>query len=163
MPKTTPLPIFRALGESTVNRISVDVPQLLDSFGVAPYVEVVITRLPERRSFYHTKFARGILLKHLQRDGQFAALRFTDQQVDMFRHDDIAAHEESIPMAGFFQGLEKTIAGTWSSEQRIAVLTTEGEEMETPSFLVTLETPRHGHSVIRDAEYGAGIDLNNSS
>jgi len=90
-----------------VNGIPVDVPQLLNPLGLARDIEVVIARLPERHALDRAKFASGILLEHLQCDGQLAALGFTDQQVNVFRHDYVSYDYEPVTAADSFEDFQE--------------------------------------------------------
>jgi hypothetical protein len=50
--------------------------------------------------------------------------------------------EEVVPSAGALQDFKERVARLWSAEESVMVLTTEGDEVETASFLETLQTPR---------------------
>src|SRR5438105_447160 len=47
---TAPLPLLRQVHQTALHRIPVHIPQFLDALGRRPNIEVVETRLPERRA-----------------------------------------------------------------------------------------------------------------
>jgi len=68
MTKTAPLPAFGTLAQATFNRVAMYVTQLLDALELAPYVEVVVTRLPENACVgTGDESMGGDLLQHLKR------------------------------------------------------------------------------------------------
>jgi len=56
MPEAAPWPVFGSLNEAALDRIAVNVAELLDEFGVCQDVEVVVAALPELRSFAFEPF-----------------------------------------------------------------------------------------------------------
>ena len=120
------------------------VPQLLRPLLLGKYIEVVITRLPERRLRPpFPQSPRHQLLQHLDRCAEFLSLRFADQQMNVLRHDDVTEHRETIPAPHLFQGpLERSLRQL-GIEQCQPPVTTEGEKVIGPEMLVTLETGRH--------------------
>jgi hypothetical protein len=63
--------------------------------------------------------------------------------MDMLRHDDISEYVEPVISAGLFERTLTAIPGSRSAEVRLAVVTTEGEEMKIAGVLKTTEAPRH--------------------
>ncbi len=94
---------------------------------------------------------RRILLEHLQSSRERAALRFADQQVNVFGHDHIAGDEESVPLANSLERLFEDIAGVRSGQESITMMTAEGYEVETFSLLDALESPWHAAIVDRSS------------
>jgi len=127
-----------------MNRVAVDVAEFLDSLSLAPDVEIVITRFPERNSLDGAESMRGVLLQHLECGREFGALGFADQKMDVFGHDYVSRDVEVIPSARAFENFEEGVAGFGSAEEWVAMLTAEGDEVETVSFLEMLQTPGHG-------------------
>jgi hypothetical protein len=103
------------------------------------------------------ELVRGVLLEHLQRDGELAALWFTDQQVDVLGHDDVSGDKESVPSAHPLKGLLEDRAGLRFGQELIPVMTAEGDEMETAGLLESVEAP--GHMAIVGQSRRRGCDL----
>jgi hypothetical protein len=61
----------------------------------------------------------------------------------MLGHHHIADHVEATPHAHSFQRPDKRMAGLLSVQQRSAMITAEGDEMQLSGLLVPLQTPRH--------------------
>src|SRR5206468_7183844 len=76
--KAAPRPILRFLHESSFHGIAMDVAQLLNAFGLAPNIEIVIPRLPEYASFRPAQLVRHDLFEHLQRDRELGSFWFGD-------------------------------------------------------------------------------------
>jgi hypothetical protein len=64
--------------------------------------------------------------------------------VDVFGHDDVAVDVESVPDSPGFEDVFEEGFGSGGFEVRLAVLTTEGEEVEMPGGLVAVQARRHG-------------------
>jgi hypothetical protein len=58
--KATPLPIFRALTQSALHRIPVDITKLLHKLTIVPDVEIVIALLPEMLGKIPTQANSGL-------------------------------------------------------------------------------------------------------
>ena len=114
--KTTPFPILRSLHQSSLDRIAMDVAQLLDAFRFAPYRKIVIADLPELRELFRAQLLRRDLLEHLYRHGQSRAFRFAEKQVHMLRHHHITRDVAAVPGADSLQFcLESIFAAKLSS------------------------------------------------
>ena len=83
---------------------------------LTPHIEVVIPKLPEgswsrpvapkcrtKRTGHPAEFSGSVLLQHLYRDGQASAFRLVDQEMHMFRHDNVASYEKTVPAAHRFK------------------------------------------------------------
>ena len=68
-----------------------------------------------------------------QYSGRCAAPGLADQQVDVFRHSDVAYQREAIAIAHLVQIRDENIPGANRAQQRQASLTTECDEMEMPA------------------------------
>ena len=102
------------------------VSQLFHAFPSCPYVEIVESSLPERGplcfGMEHTALSRarapllrrqgtgGALLKNLHDGRRSSDLGLADEQVDMFRHDDVSHDHEAEALAGLFKNLRQTVA-----------------------------------------------------
>jgi hypothetical protein len=135
------------------------VPQLLDAFALRPDVEVVEPLLPDvlRNAIEKPGLRRiafpFLLGQHsprksnfdrLNHSGWIFQLRFADQEMDVLRHDHVAHDYELIPLARLFEDGQEKIKTAWSSEQRLAVITTEGEKVQVSGAVVTLQISPHG-------------------
>jgi hypothetical protein len=61
----------------------------------------------------------------------------------MLRHYDISRDEEIMLLAHPFQRFFKQVARTLRAEKRLALITTESDEMKIAAFLVTNQSQRH--------------------
>lgn len=120
------------------------VTQLLDAFALRPDVEVVEPLLPDvlrnaikkarlgRIEFPflpHQDTPRKTNFDRLHHDGWVFQLRFADQEMDVLRHDHVTHDYELIPLARLFEDSQKKIATACATQQRLAVITTEGKEV----------------------------------
>ena len=110
MRKAAPLPILRALNQFALHRIAMDVTQFLDSFRLAPNRKIVIANLPESRLTWLLQLPRSNLLQHLHDQREFAALRFTEEKVDVLGHDDVSRDKTTIPAADTLQLLLEDVS-----------------------------------------------------
>lgn len=134
--ETAPAPILGARCQSAPDWVAVNVAEFLDALVFTPHGKVVIAWLPETRQCRRAKIARGGLLEHLQDDGEFASFRFTDQQMNMLRHDDVADYAATVPAANTFQRLFEYVPRFFGIEQRHALVATEGDEVQAALVLV---------------------------
>jgi WD40-like Beta Propeller Repeat len=100
--ETAPSPILRTLYKSASDRITMDVAQLLNAFRFAPHRKIVIANLPEPSLTGGLQLAGCDLLKHLNDERKFSALRFADKQMDVLRHDHVSGDERTVPAAHAF-------------------------------------------------------------
>ena len=101
-----------------------DVPQLFDSFVVCPDVEIIEPRLPERLLLHAgcpiLRAAKGgtglidksrrLLLHNLNRRRKGAVDRFTHEQMNVFRHDDVARDFEFVSLTSFLENGEEDVS-----------------------------------------------------
>jgi hypothetical protein len=140
------------------------VAELLRALLWVPHHEVVETSLPHvsffkhgapqavwpgRRSFAKPsqKFAREALLEDLHHDRRRVVVGFADQEVNVFGHDHVADHYATISDAGLFEDAEEKIATLWRSEQRAALVATEGDEVQIACSVTAPETGGHEGSL----------------
>jgi hypothetical protein len=64
--------------------------------------------------------------------------------MNMLGHDDVSGNEESVIHSRAFESKFEDTACRWSSEQRLTVVTTEGDEMKVVRLLVAVQSPGHG-------------------
>src|SRR5579863_5122137 len=138
MPETAPRPPFRALHQSSSDRVAMNIAQLLGLFGVAPHVEIVIAGLPEWAALRAAQALGYVLLQHLQCDGKLGSLWLSQQQMNVLRHDHISGDVKAVPLAGIFEGFLKYVAGVRGGQSGRASVATECNEMEAARFLVSL-------------------------
>jgi hypothetical protein len=68
------------------------------------------------------------------------------QKMHMLRHGDIPQHSQTIAAAGLLQGFFKCTARCRCCEFRLAVIATEGNEMQVPRLLIPVKACRHKDS-----------------
>ena len=113
-----------------------DVAQLLDAFRFRPYGKIVIADLPKTRKMFRTQLLRRDLLEHLDRDRQFRAFWFTDQEVHVLGHHHIAGDIAAVPGADSVKRSLESLFRRRTIEQRHAVIATEGGEMQAALILI---------------------------
>jgi hypothetical protein len=107
--KRRPAPAFRFLYKTPNNRIAVHVLQLFNPLIVGKDVEVVVTRLPEG-SLAETLRDRELEGLERLREGDLALQRFTDEEMDVLRHDDVPEDFKGVASAGEFEGVEEDVS-----------------------------------------------------
>jgi hypothetical protein len=140
---TRPAPILRSFHKTSGDRIAVHVLQLFDSLVMGEHIEVVITGLPERtlrEAFWDRE------LEGLKRFGKrnLVVFRFTDEEVNMLRHDDVAEDLEVVPPPGLFERVEEDVSWGWGVELGFTTVAAEGDEVVVTFVVISLETERHG-------------------
>jgi hypothetical protein len=106
---------------------------------------VIITNLPEPSG---AELARYGLFQHLDGDGQRLSLGFTDQQVNVFRHDDEGNDVKAIPFTGRFKNIHEMITGDGGVEELSPTITGEGDEVKTMRVRIASEAARHDAGII---------------
>ena len=61
---------------------------------------------------------------------RIALLRFTDQQVNVVRHHDIADHDELIPLPYSFEHFQKQVAAAATGKPRLSAIATAVDEVQ---------------------------------
>jgi len=86
-------------------------------------------------------------LQSLQGFAQCGFLRFTDQQMDVFRHDHVSGNNEVIAEAHRLQGsLEQSAAGR-VVKKLLSPITAEGYEMKVASIVIPDQASGHRATV----------------
>ncbi len=110
-------------------------------------IEIVISALPESAqlasgfweaqselAFSGTlsaaRAARYSLLEYFNNFRWANAAGFTDQQVNMFGHDDVAREGQAVPGAILLENLDGKISGAGGAKQGPALIATKGDEMQ---------------------------------
>ena len=138
-----PGPVFGLFDESTMDGIAVDVLEFLDALRWGEDIEVVVTGLPESPVGRFDFLGDG-LLQCLDGASKSCAFRFAKEQVDVFRHHDVADHVEPITAPGLFERAFEDILRAGCVEEGLPPVTSEGDEVETLGLLETNKSPRHG-------------------
>lgn len=128
------MPVFGFHHEAAFNWIAVHVLQLLDPFVVSEDVEIVVAGLPER-TFREASGDRDF--QGLQSFRQEIVGRFTDEQVNVLRHDDVAEDFELAMAAGALERVEEDVSCGRSVEVGFAVVATEGDEVVVAFLLIS--------------------------
>jgi hypothetical protein len=142
MKKAAPLPIFRTLAKSALHRIPMNITQFLHELGIATYIVVVISLLPEVFGIADQP-PRYTLLKGLHRFGQSLSLGLAQQKVHVFRHDDISINAKLEAPTYTFHGFFEDSTTLCGPEQDTAMIATERYKMALPGVMKTLESGRH--------------------
>jgi hypothetical protein len=103
-----PLPVLGVCYQTAIDRVAMNVAELLCSLVGTPHVEIVIAGLPERTL---AAADRNGELKRLNRSVEGAGFWLVDEQVNVLGHDDVCEYEEFIPLPDSFKcGLEEVAA-----------------------------------------------------
>jgi hypothetical protein len=144
MPETAPHPLLGTLHQPPLDRIAVQVAQLLDQLALTPHIEVIIALLPERAaSGKRPQLTPHVLLEHLNRQRQLAPLGLADQQVHVLGHDHVSAHVEPVPLPNPLQRPFEDPTRLRRSQQGSAMVATEGDEVQKARLLKPLQSPGH--------------------
>ena len=154
-------PVFGFEYEAAGYRVSVQIADLLCSFGLGEDVEVVVTDVPEGA-------LRGLLADgeleevHCFRELGQSGCRggggwLGQEQMDVLGHDDVGEDVEVKLLTGSFEGVLEEVSGFRGAEIGSAVVTTDRDEMVVVFGLESFETVRHGWSVGRSC-----LDVNST-
>ena len=91
------------------------------------------TQLRRGRSLFAAQAARDALFQNLNHGGGRSLDRFADQQVNVFRHVRVTHERKTVAVADFAQHLDKDILGANRTQERLALITTEGNEVKMPA------------------------------
>jgi hypothetical protein len=136
--------LVRLGDEPARDRVAVHVAKLLDVFGFGVDVEVIVATLPEGPL---PALDSNRELERLKRLGQEDAAGFTDQQMHVLGHDNVAGDEELVPDAHGFQRALEEVPGGGCAEVRETAVTGERDEVEVVGPLNPDEAPWHGGMV----------------
>jgi hypothetical protein len=84
------------------------------------------------------------LFYHLHSFRRIADLRFTDEQMKVFRHDHVAEHYKPISTTSFVENAKELIAALRSTEPALSLVTTAGDVVEVSGMIVAFQALRHG-------------------
>ena len=76
-------------------------------------------------------------------DAAGCCLRFAEEKVDVFGHDDVAEEVKTVPDTQFFECVFEGEAGAVVVEEWQPLVTTEGDEVIVAEGVVTLEAAWH--------------------
>ena len=145
MIEAAPLPIFRALHQSPLHGVPMDIAHGFDSMVLGVNQVVIVADLPELSG---AEFARYGLLQHLHGDGQRLAFWFANQQVNVFRHDHEGDDVKAIPFTGGFKDMHELVTGDGGVEELSPAITGEGDEVQTMRVRVASEAARHDAGIV---------------
>jgi hypothetical protein len=144
MAEAGPWPVFGLLDEAALDRIAVDVAELLDLLACGDDVEVVVASVPEGTGVTLEPLG-GFALQNAEGVGEVLPLWFTDQQMDVLRHQDVAKDEKLVSSANLFEGFFEGCTGFVVGKIGLALMTAEGDEVMMTFGLVSLQVARHGN------------------
>src|ERR1700690_3388426 len=152
----TPVPIRRPLHQTAFYRIEVHVVDLFVFLLRSPHVEVVEPALPESGTpvtygfFPHfpltfdgssplsAQSPRNSLLQNLHYNGRISYIWFTDQQVNVLGHHDVAKEREVIALADLAQYLQELFSLMRRGEKSHPPITAASNEMEMAETIAAL-------------------------
>ena len=138
------------------------VAQFLHTLARCPDVEIVEALLPHvlRRVLEEIGLRRMAVppplgqdaprktkFQSLHHDGRILLLRFADQQMNVFGHDDVADNDERIALADLLQHSQKQVPTARSAKQGLSTITTASDEVKVSSAVVAIEIVPHGPSI----------------
>lgn len=157
--EAAPRPLLWFEHESTLDRVAMHVTQLFHALLFGEYHEVVKAVLPDMvlggdprgldlsrmggRTHLPQEAACESLFYGLHDDRWVAALRFTQQEMNMLGHDYVAHDHKTIAPPNLLQDLEKQVAIQRAAEQWTALVATLGDEVEVSGAIVAVESVRH--------------------
>jgi hypothetical protein len=149
--EATPAPQFRRRDQSALYWIAMHITQFLDTFVLAPDVEIVESFLPDMlRDGGEETGLRGVappsrLCQNAARKAEFEGLhdsrrilllRFADQQVNVFGHDHVAGNDEAIAPAYLLQHSQKEVTAARGAEHWLSPVTTASDEMQVSGTII---------------------------
>ena len=142
MTKTTPPPVLRLLHQTSLNRVAVDVADLLHEFLTRQDIEVVIPRLPKLSPFAFQHLG-GLALKDTKCGAKRLRLRFAKKKVNVLRHEHISEKRELMALPKLLKCLYKSDACVIFVEVGEPPVTTKRDEVIVSFSLITFQTARH--------------------
>ena len=156
---TAPTPLLGRPNQFTFHRITMHVPQLFQSLLRGPNIEVVETGLPEcsLRGIFseetvlprvpplslRQQSARRALLQHLHHRRRSSDLWLRQEQVHVFRHDNIPDHHEPVALARLFQNREEAVAAARGIQKRQSPVARAGDKVQVMSAVRTMQATGH--------------------
>jgi len=159
-PSTRPRPFFRLLTQTSLHRVAVKVIDLL--MDDSRFVEVaIVSASPLPKSIVDISIR--LLVSHLlqkcwcmfahpeqcsfgnrlfHRVQEFADVvgcqRRVDENMGMFRHDDVSPEVICVQLSGTIQSIEHPVTTTILAQKRSSLKTRKGEGMSMARFVVSL-------------------------
>jgi hypothetical protein len=127
--EAAPAVVFGFGDESSGDWVAVDVLDFLFEFSCGEDVEVVIAGLPEVVAGAFEEFG-GLAFDDSEGGGEGVGFGFTEEEMEVFGHQDVGVEEEVVGAAGAFDCLFEDFFGFWGVEVGKAVVATEGDEVE---------------------------------
>lgn len=124
------------------------VTELLDTFVLGPNIEIIKPFLPDvlRGALGHVDWiaslcldqntSRKSKLKRLHHGRRILLLRFADQQVNVFGHDDVTNDHELVAFAHALQHRQEQVATARRGEKGLSSITTAGDEVQVSGAVV---------------------------
>jgi hypothetical protein len=97
------------------------------------------------------------LLYHLHYHRGVADLGRGNEQVKVFRHDDVSVDDETVLEAGFFQDLQEPVAPFGCAKFRLTAITTARDEMQIRRAIVAMKSFGHPDRIVRRGLSVTGI------
>ena len=131
--------------------------QLLEILLFGADVEIMTSRLPEcarqivrhqsqlvfRVALFVASPERDTLLQNLHNNRWILDLRFANQQMNVFRHDNIAGDHELISPSGLFQDVSEKIPPSRGVQKRQPMIAGAGDKVPVTLTVNSNETFRH--------------------
>src|SRR6266550_3243922 len=95
-----------------------DVAQLLNAFGLAPKIEIVILRLPHMPPSGPRSWCATFCLSICSATESLARSGSVIQQMDVLRHDHVSRDVEAVPVSRALKRLFKDVAGSGRAQKR---------------------------------------------
>src|SRR5262249_42530851 len=125
-----------------------DMPKLLHTFAFTPNRKTIVAGLPEVRRSRRLQLARGDLLEHLNDDGECVALRFADEQMNVFGHYHITGDVAAVPAPNSFEFALEGLSRCNRIENRHATITAGSYETLAPLLLIAFGLRSHCDGIL---------------
>ncbi len=141
--KAAPGVVFGSGDEATLDRVPVDVLNLLEGLGMGGDVSVIVAALPELLRLWSFEDPRGTLLEDLQESCDGCCPRLVSEEVHVLGHEDVGRDQETLLGPGVFEDLFEHVFGLGGGEERLAAVAAKRDEVELAELLEALEADRH--------------------
>lgn len=102
--KAAPWVVFGSGDEATLDRIPVDVLNILESLGMGGDVSVIVAALPELLRLWSFEDPRGTLLEDLQESCDGCCPRLVSEEVYVLGHEDVGPRSGDLAGPGYVRG-----------------------------------------------------------
>ena len=137
MAKAAPLPVLRFRTQSALDRIAMEVAQLLKELFIIAYLAILGARLPEGLGIADQP-ARDARLQRFHRIGERRPLRLAEEQRNVLRHDHVTVDEPPEATPNPLQCKFEDALGQGRGQERLAMVTAEGHQVSLPGLLEPL-------------------------